>query len=434
MDPRSTGARILAQFSAAILLVTGAIVSAPLAYAKSKSSPQKENALKKKVGAQKIAIDDPCADPPGADAGGGCKRKALERTVKKLAEAKAGKATVRILHLGDSHVASDYITQTIRERLQAEYGNAGRGFTVIDQQIGYGGRRHPGEAGWERDRIVDRDREGRPFGFSGTSLESTKKGAELTFKLLGDEPKVKIFYQAQPEGGSAKISVDGNVAGELKTAADARKSVTQTFDVAGKGKKERKLRIVADGPKVRLYGISFEGDRPGVLYESIGPLGADAKVYTQLEPNSFKEHLVEDNPDLVVLMVGGNDAMKIRKGWTDLEKVKKDHVDLLDLLKTTLPNADCLVFGPMDAGEKEGKKIVSKTQLKEVRDMQKPLALVRGCAFFDMFESMGGQDSIARWVGANVMNADLVHPKEKAAELLGDLFFEAWEDVEKPAQ
>ncbi len=415
----------------AILLVTGEILYASPAAAKPKSSSAKENTLKKRVGAEKVPIDDPCVE---SDAGGGCKRRALERTVKKLAQAKEGRATVRILHLGDSHVASDYITQTIRARLQAEYGDAGRGFTVIDQQIGYGGRRFPGEAGWERDRIVDKDREGRPFGFSGTSLESTKKGAELVFKLLEDEPKVRLFFQGQPGGGDAKILVDNKEIGVLATAQEAPKSMTKTFEIPGakkRGKKERKLKIVAEGAKVRLYGISFEGDRPGVLYESIGPLGADAKVYLQLDRASFKEHLIEDAPDLVVLMVGGNDALKIRKGWTDLDKVKKDHADLLDLLKSTLPNADCLVFSPMDAGEKEGKKIVSKTYLKEVHDMQKPLAIAKGCAFFDMFQSMGGENSIARWVDAKVMNADLVHPREKAAELLGDLFYEAFEDVEK---
>jgi lysophospholipase L1-like esterase len=414
----------------AILLIAGAIVSAPPASAKSKAGA-KEDTLRKRVGAQKVPIDVPCVESQG----GGCKRRALERTMRKLKEAKAGKATIRILHLGDSHVASDYITQTIRDRLQAEYGDGGRGFTVIDQQLGYGGRRFPGEAGWTRDRIVDKDRAGLPFGFSGTSLESTKKGAELTYKIFDDEPKVRIFYQAQPEGGTAKVVVDNKPIGELSTAADAPKSTSKTLEVTGakakKGAKrtEHKLKIVAEGPRVRLYGIAFEADRPGVIYESIGPLGGDAKVYLQLDRPSFKEHLIEDAPDLFVLMVGGNDAMKIRKGWTDLDKVKKDHEDLIDLLHSVLPDADCLLFAPMDAGEKEGKKIVSKSYLKEVHDMQKTLAQEKGCAFFDMFESMGGQGSIARWVDAKVMNADLVHPRDKAAELLGDLFYEAFEDL-----
>jgi lysophospholipase L1-like esterase len=413
------------------LLALLALALAPNAEAKPKAEG---NALRAKVGAQKVPIDDPCVEPQGAT----CARHALSRVIQKLKTAKEQKRSVRILHLGDSHVASDYITQTIRERMQREYGDAGRGFTVIDQQLGYGGRRFPGEAGWERDRIVDKDRAGRPFGFSGTSLESSKKGAELEFKIFDDEPKVRVFYQAQPGGGLLKVLVDKKPIGELSTDAPAAKSTAQTFEVPGakkgpaKGKRaEKKLTLVAQGPSVRLYGIAFEGEGPGVIYESIGPLGADAKVYDQLEQNSFKEHLKEDAPDLVVLMVGGNDAMKIRKEWTSLAEVKKDHQQLIDTVKAALPEADCLLFAPMDAGDKKGKVVVSKTYLKEVHDMQKELAQAKGCGFFDMFESMGGEGSIAKWVDAKVMNADLVHPREKAAELLGDLFFEAWIDVEK---
>ena len=52
-----------------------------------------------------------------------------------------------------------------------------------------------------------------------------------------------------------------------------------------------------------------------------GRWGQTPRFYLQLERQSFLEHLEAHQPDLVVLMVGGNDAMKIRKGWTDLKKV-----------------------------------------------------------------------------------------------------------------
>jgi hypothetical protein len=45
---------------------------------------------------------------------------------------------------------------------------------------------------------------------------------------------------------------------------------------------------------------------------------------------------------------------------------------------------------------------------------------------------MGGEQSVARWVKAKVMNKDLVHPKKAAADLLGSLFVEAWKDLAKP--
>jgi lysophospholipase L1-like esterase len=313
---------------------------------------------------------------------------------------------------------------------------------VIDQLSGWGGRLlERDENTWERDRIVDKDRAGRPFGFSGISLESRSEGARLEYALSSEETKIRLYYHARPEGGSLRVRVDEKVIGKLDTKRADAKSLVETFEITdakpakdkvkkGKGKRDRrKLEIIADGPGVRLYGISFESDRSGVYYDSIGPLGGDAKVYNELDQQSFTEHLTLHAPDLVVVMVGGNDAMKARKGWTDLEKIKRDHEQLLDVLKRTLPDTACLIWSPMDAGEKDGKKVISKDLLQDVRDMQKALAKSRGCAFFDIYASMGGRGSIERWVKAKVMNDDLVHPREKAAELLGELFLESFQEA-----
>lgn len=340
---------------------------------------------------------------------------------------------MRILHLGDSHVAGDYITGTAREGIQAEFGDAGRGFLAIDQHQKYGGRAKS-NSGFEKDRIVDTGREGRPYGFSGESLESKKKGAKGTWVLMSDESRLRVYYHAKPEGNVLRVFVDNKEIGTVDTKEASASSKVATFEVpgatpAGKKAKARELKLVADGPGVRLYGLSFEKGTPGVFYDTIGPVGADAKVYLQLDQTSFAEHLKAHDPALVVLMVGGNDALKIRKNWTDLAKVRVDHEQLLDALKKNLPNAECLVWAPMDAGDKEGKKIVSKAYLKEVRAMQIEVAKAKGCAFWDLYNSMGGEGSIAKWVDAKVMNADLVHPKEAAAELLGTLFLESFLDA-----
>src|SRR5207253_10574104 len=85
---------------------------------------------------------------------------------------KTQEGTVRILHLGDSHVAADYITGTTRRWLQHRFGQAGRGFVAVDQRAEYSGRRLH-RKGWKRTRIVDKGRAGQTFGFSGMAREST---------------------------------------------------------------------------------------------------------------------------------------------------------------------------------------------------------------------------------------------------------------------
>ena len=92
------------------------------------------------------------------------------------------------------------------------------------------------------------------------------------------------------------------------------------------------------------------------------------------------------------------------------------------ILGDASPDADCMLWSPMDAGEMIDGKIVSKKFISEVRNMQKAAASKNGCAFWDMFASMGGEGSFARWHRAGIMNDDLVHPRATAGELLGHLF------------
>ena len=68
---------------------------------------------------------------------------------------------------------------------------------------------------------------------------------------------------------------------------------------------------------------------------------------------------------------------------------------------------------------------VLNENLEEIRDMQRTVADETKVAFWDTLAAMGGAGAIARWDAAKVMNKDLVHPKKRAADLLGDLFARA---------
>lgn len=377
-----------------------------------------------------VDIVNPCKDRRQRD--GDCVR-ALARTTAKLKALKKNPSpsTVRMVMLGDSHIAADYITGPIRDRLQDRFGDAGRGFTHADQPWGFGGRRaRAGFSGWKRLRIVDRPELGGPYGFSGFALESEKKGAKVNYVLGEKETRVRIFFEKHAKSSAFEVRADGVVLERIDARSKERTGTAQEIAVPPRKKpakkKERFLEIVALGPGVWIQGISFETGKGGVFFDSIGPVGADAKVYLQIDRRSFREQLAALSPDLVVLMVGGNDAMKIRKGWTDLARVTNDHRQLIDLLREAAPAAECLIWSPMDAGQKSGGKVVGKAMIDEVRAMQRAVAEEKGCAFWDLLESMGGPGSIGRWSASGLINKDLVHPRKRGADLIGRGFSEAF--------
>lgn len=380
--------------------------------------------LAAKLAADAEPIENPCTNPT-------CTRRALDPVFEKLDKIqKERDGHVRILHLGDSHIAADYITRTIRSRLQERFGNGGRGFIAIDQRARYGGRRLK-RAGWTRTRIVDKGQSGNAFGFSGMAIHAQRRGADVTFELEPEDDDLVVYYQAERRGAKLSIYVEGEEIGELDTRARNDGSAAKRFEIPehrlGGATPPEWVKLETSGRGPTLMGLSFESIDHGVIYDSIGPVGADARVYLSLDKDSLRSHLEVAKPNLIVLMVGGNDALMVRQDKRTLAQVKQDHVELVRRLKSYAPKAACLFFGPMDAAEElDDGTIVTKRFVPEISEMQREVAREEGCAFWDTFNSMGGPGSFGVWLEEGIMNKDLVHPRSKGGDLLGHLFARAF--------
>lgn len=392
-------------------------------YLKQSKEREELSQLALQLGARPLPLERPCANAV-------CTKRALDGIFAKLDRLDTtGQGRVRILHLGDSHIAADYITRTIREYLQVRFGNAGRGFVPIGQRARYGGRLKT-RKGWKRERIVDKGMAGEPFGFSGMSMVSTRADATAVYDLEPEDDDLVVYYQGHPKGPDLEVWVEAELVAEISTrASPARSKIEKAFipvHKLGTAIPPSTMRLEARGEGLEIFGLSFESEQPGILYDSIGPVGADARVYLSLEQASFRSHLKAADPDLVVIMLGGNDGLAVRKGERSLDEVRQDHVKLIRTIKQHLPKAELLVWSPMDAGERDNDVIVSKRYIREIRDLQRETALELGCAFWDTFGSMGGAGSFGRWYEAGIMNKDMIHPRSKGGDLTGHLFAESF--------
>ena len=85
----------------------------------------------------------------------------------------AGK--LNIVHIGDSHIQADLMTNYIRKRLQKRFGNGGGGFTFPHQLARTNGSyntRFKSNASWKRWRNISPVEEGFEVGLSGIALET----------------------------------------------------------------------------------------------------------------------------------------------------------------------------------------------------------------------------------------------------------------------
>jgi LysM repeat protein/lysophospholipase L1-like esterase len=118
--------------------------------------------------------------------------KALYPFFKKLAELeRLHNRKINIVHIGDSHIQADLMTNKTRKDLQAIFGNGGRGFTFPHRLAGTNGSsdyKFTSNANWDGYRNINTPN-GSPVGLSGNALTTRSKDfvVELDTKMAGNE-------------------------------------------------------------------------------------------------------------------------------------------------------------------------------------------------------------------------------------------------------
>ncbi|HEX8538190.1 MAG TPA: GDSL-type esterase/lipase family protein, partial [Cystobacter sp.] len=197
----------------------------------------------------------------------------------------------------------------------------------------------------------------------------------------------------------------------------------------------RSLELVAEGGGAVVQGLVLQRSRPGIVLDTLGVPSADANLFLRAREDLFRAQLAERAPRLLLFILGGNEAKRLEWRRSELDEVEAGLRTLVRRSRAAVPDAACLVVGPIDAvrGGTGAQRLVQRPFLDEVITLERKIALGEGCAFFDMFSAMGGSGSISRMAQAGLVHDDLVHPRGKGLDLLGqlltDALLRAWVDA-----
>lgn len=379
-------------------------------------------ALAVQLSAPGSPIENPCVVTQGPH----CMRTALDPFFEALDVApSSGRPTV-IAALGNSLIAGDGVIDVVRARLQARYGEAGRGFLLADRMAPYGGRSRCSNraAGWTASTFSPPYKLRWPFGLSGVHHTSQLAGASSTFALKG-ETRAEVWWLDRPEAAAVDVLVDGAISATLEPKGEEA-GHRELLQLAGK---ERELTLVAKGKGAVLHGVVLEKEQSGIVLDMLGVPSADASIFLQSDEAIFDDQLRARNAKLVMLMFGGNETKRIAWGRSSQEKVMRDLRTLIARVRKA-SDAACWVIGPLDAVVKRPGTgpFTQRPELEDVIAMERKIALEEGCAWFDLFHAMGGSGSIKRFDRAGLMHADRVHPKGKGLDVLGQLIVDAMLD------
>jgi lysophospholipase L1-like esterase len=309
-----------------------------------------------------------------------------------------GHDDVRILQFGDSHTASDTGTASFRRRLQSRFGDGGRGFVAIGKpwksyvqegvRGGMNDRFEPART-WSNDPTGSGS-----FGLLGVGIGADAAGARAWSEIAPRFSHVELDYWQQPRGGSFDVFIDGVHAGRVATRAAQAGSGYFALDVADVPH-QVEVHTVGDGA-VRVFGMTLDRPQAGVVVDALGINGA--QIFTALRWNEdhFAEQVRHQQPDLVVLAYGTNEALEAHLEDADYER---GLVDLLGRFSRAAPGAACMLLGPPDLARwtKGTRGYHTWPRVLEIAAMQQRVAKAAGCAFYDQIEAMGGPGSMAAW-------------------------------------
>lgn len=334
--------------------------------------------------------------------------------------------TVRILHYGDSPTTGDLITADARAALQREFGDAGSGFVLIARPwawYNHRGVEMDASSSWKIDIAGIAQLKDGMHGLGGVSFIGTP-GAAAHWRVRG-QSYIEIAYLAQPGGGEFAVDADDKPLGTVETAADARSAAYAAFKIPP-GAAGFTVRVTRG--TVRLYGVEFRKSH-GVIYSALGINGANVTLLSR----SFNEHhwaaeLRHYKPDLVIVNYGTNESGYpdfVNKTWAPEMK------EVVRRLHAALPDSSVLLMSPMDRGERKiGGEIETVPLLPHLVGIEAKVASDTGAAFFNTFEAMGGEGTMARWYAAEprLVSADFIHPMPAGAKIVGELLYNALRD------
>lgn len=351
---------------------------------------------------------------------------ALEQTARREAH-----AITRIAHYGDSSIATDLITHTVRRRMQRRFGDAGHGFHLVSRgTMPYAHRdvKHRAGDGWQLRQIVaSQDRHGI-YGYGGVSFQPNGTGAWAKFATDSDAPvggrvsRFQIYYRTQPNGGRLRYQIDDSERQELETRGDHGDAV-EVVEVPD-GPHELEIRAGGGGP-VRLYGVALERDVPGVVYDSLGLVGARARRLLNYDAAHVARQMELRQPDLVILGFGGNEA---DDPVHRVDSYEAEMVQVIQRMRAGRQDAACLVFAPLDQARRdEHGRVETIETIPRIVAAQEAAARRAGCAFYNTFEAMGGEGAMAAWSRARPRLAlsDYRHATPAGYEAIGNMFYKA---------
>lgn len=334
----------------------------------------------------------------------------------------AKEESMRIMHYGDSQIEEDHITGKFRTLIQRKFGGYGVGLLPLYQSI-------PSTAIAQRITPIpprflaygpkDFRHEDGLYGPMGLStyingqykVRFSKINLKYTSKQTKSWSKVTLICGALED----TLKIKGNI--DRKIAPQKYTFVTTTFqqtvhltqlEISGKG---------------LIYGISLDSPK-GVQVDNIPMRGCSGTIFQRIHAESLTPYFKHFNVPLIILQYGGNTVPYI-KGNKAINNYCANIEKQIHYLQKCAPKAQFLFIGPSDMSTIDNGIRQSYPNLKPLINGLKETCLSNNVAYWNLYEAMGGYNSMITWVEKGYAGSDYIHFSNKGSNKTGELLFES---------
>lgn len=368
----------------------------------------------------------------------------LSRFFGALNLSRSRKSKVRIAYFGDSMIEGDLITQTLRNELQKMFGGQGVGFVPITSNT-YSFRKsiwHRFSKDWRSYNFLKSNRE--DFGISGELFLASKpiedqENLNTWVRYQGSDmyPKTKTFDRISLFYGKPTdtLYADQSAFVELRIKdkkdtlyLDPSYAVNQ-LSLTKEPVENIELRFSI--PKnLPVYGLNFESDS-GIHLDNFSSRGSSGQDLVEIPDEMMRQFHHHLEYDLVVLHFGVNVTSANRTNFDSYEEGMKR---VIKHIRQSMPETDILMVSVGDRGIKLNGRWQTDPSVPLVLEAQRRVAQEMDVSFLDLYRSMGGKNTMVRWVARDWAIHDHVHTTRRGARkiagILRDYLMSQYEDFE----
>jgi len=346
---------------------------------------------------------------------------------------------IHILHYGDSQIEVDRMTSYFRYRLQKSFGGYGPGFHSGIQAFNFSAPLVVSYSdNWSRynlfprkDSLVTHRRYGLTTTFSMfKSVADTLNEEKTAWIQFRKSPtaystarvynNISLFYGHNHS--EVKLEVyDGEniVSSDILPASTSLKIKKWKFDHT-----PSKLKFVYTGTSSpEIYGYSFENST-GIFVDNISVRGSAGLFFGSMDLALLQQIFNSLNTRLILLQFGGN---AVGKDTVSMKRYVKYFGAQIGYLQKIAPNVKIIVIGPGDMSEKHKNNYVTRPKLPFLINKMKEEVLRRNCGFWNMYEAMGGENSMPSWVFHEpaLAEKDFVHFSPQGSNIIAQMFYKS---------